>query len=66
VAGQQFTYTFDDIGNRQTAASGGDASGGNLHVEDFGLRTLDFGPWTVDCGLWTRPPQLSYSQAPVD
>ncbi len=30
VAGQQFEYGFDDIGNRTTAKWGGDASGANL------------------------------------
>ncbi len=30
VAGQQSTYDFDDIGNREVAASGGDSSGANL------------------------------------
>jgi len=41
VAGQQFTYLFDDIGNRQTAASGGDASGGNLRVQSYTPNTLN-------------------------
>jgi RHS repeat-associated protein len=30
VAGQQFEYTFDDIGNRKETKAGGDAAGGNL------------------------------------
>src|SRR3974390_331484 len=30
VAGQQFQYTFDDIGNRQTATAGGDQYAANL------------------------------------
>jgi RHS repeat-associated protein len=30
VAGQQTTFDFDDIGNRKSAASGGDSSGANL------------------------------------
>ncbi|MCO5053104.1 MAG: hypothetical protein M9920_12465 [Verrucomicrobiae bacterium] len=30
VAGQQFEYGFDDIGNRKSAAAGGDAVGANL------------------------------------
>ena len=29
VAGQQFDYAFDDIGNRQTTLAGGDQTGGN-------------------------------------
>ena len=33
VAGQQFQYQFDDIGNRQTTDAGGDQNGANLrHV----------------------------------
>ncbi len=30
VAGQQFEYSFDDIGNRTQTKSGGDATGANL------------------------------------
>jgi YD repeat-containing protein len=30
VAGEQFTYNFDNIGNRENTASGGDSSGANL------------------------------------
>src|SRR5271165_3365485 len=30
VAGQQFDYTFDTIGNRTQTLSGGDAAGSNL------------------------------------
>jgi YD repeat-containing protein len=29
VPGQQFDYTFDDIGNRKTAKTGGDENGAN-------------------------------------
>jgi RHS repeat-associated protein len=32
VAGQQYEYAFDDIGNRKTASSGGDNSGQNLRT----------------------------------
>ena len=35
VAGQQFEYGFDDIGNRQTAAHGGNAGGSNLRLETY-------------------------------
>jgi RHS repeat-associated protein len=41
VAGQQFTYTFDDIGNRKTAAAGGDQSGGNLRSATYTANTLN-------------------------
>ena len=32
VAGQQFEYTFDDIGNRTATKAGGDQYGGNLRT----------------------------------
>jgi RHS repeat-associated protein len=35
VAGQQFEYKFDDIGNRRYARSGGDTNGSNLRQEDY-------------------------------
>ena len=35
VLGQQFDYTFDDIGNRQTAVTGGDASGHNRRYQHY-------------------------------
>jgi RHS repeat-associated protein len=41
VAGQQFTYNFDDIGNRQATASGGDASGNNLRSASYAANNLN-------------------------
>ncbi|HEY5910946.1 MAG TPA: RHS repeat-associated core domain-containing protein [Verrucomicrobiae bacterium] len=41
MAGQQFTYAFDDIGNRRVAGSGGDRFGGNLHVQNYSANTLN-------------------------
>ncbi len=41
VAGQQFEYGFDDIGNRQTAAHGGNAGGSNLRVETYTANDLN-------------------------
>jgi RHS repeat-associated protein len=41
VAGQQFEYTFDDIGNRKTAASGGDAAGANLRSQNYTANTVN-------------------------
>jgi len=41
VAGQQFDYTFDDIGNRKTAWEGGDASGSNLRQSDYAANALN-------------------------
>jgi RHS repeat-associated protein len=35
MAGQQNEYTFDDIGNRKTAISGGDASGANQRTQYY-------------------------------
>ena len=41
VAGQQFEYGFDDIGNRETAGSGGDQFGANLRVENYSVNSLN-------------------------
>jgi YD repeat-containing protein len=41
VAGQQFEYGFNDIGNRQTAASGGDAAGANMRTQDYAVNNLN-------------------------
>ena len=32
VAGQQFEYAFDDIGNRTSTKAGGDSTGGSLRT----------------------------------
>jgi len=41
IAGQQFDYTFDNIGNRTTAKFGGDASGGNLRTIPYNANPLN-------------------------
>ncbi|NLH71562.1 MAG: RHS repeat-associated core domain-containing protein [Verrucomicrobia bacterium] len=41
VAGQQFEYGFDDIGNRKTTAVGGDASGGSLRWSQYTANRLN-------------------------
>jgi RHS repeat-associated protein len=41
VAGQQFDYAFDDIGNRTQTKAGGDASGGNLRVANYSANSLN-------------------------
>ncbi len=41
VAGQQFEYGFDDIGNLQSAAHGGNASGSNLRIETYTANALN-------------------------
>jgi len=41
VAGQQFAYAFDDIGNRQSAAYGGDQAGANLRAANYAANDLN-------------------------
>jgi len=41
VAGQQFEYGFDDIGNRKTAASGGNEWGAGLRYENYTANLLN-------------------------
>src|SRR5438132_4880720 len=41
VAGQQYEYGFDDIGNRKFAASGGDQWGANLGYENYSPNNLN-------------------------
>ena len=41
VAGQQFTYNFDNIGNRKTTASGGDQSGAGLRLASYNANSLN-------------------------
>ena len=41
VAGQQFEYAFDDIGNRTSTKAGGDASGANLRPASYNVNTLN-------------------------
>src|SRR5882762_7479953 len=41
VAGQQFEYTHDDIGNRTQIKSGGDENGWNLRVATYGANSLN-------------------------
>jgi YD repeat-containing protein len=41
VVGQQFEYGFDDIGNRTVAKAGGDETGRNLRVANYGANTLN-------------------------
>ncbi len=40
VAGQQFEYGFDDIGNRKVARRGGDENGWNLRERLYGVDVL--------------------------
>jgi hypothetical protein len=41
VAGQQFGYTFDDIGNRTQTQSGGDENGNNLRSASYYANDLN-------------------------
>ena len=41
VAGQQYGYNYDNIGNRITAASGGDANGANLRTTSYSVNSLN-------------------------
>jgi RHS repeat-associated protein len=41
VAGQQFDYTFDTIGNRTSTKAGGDANGANLRAASYANNSLN-------------------------
>jgi len=41
VAGQQFEYSFDDIGNRKYAGSGGNEWGSGLHYQNYSVNNLN-------------------------
>jgi len=41
VAGQQFEYEFDDIGNRTSTKAGGDANGANLRSASYTANALN-------------------------
>lgn len=41
VAGQQFSYSFDTIGNRQMTGQGGDQTGGNLRSTTYTANLLN-------------------------
>jgi RHS repeat-associated protein len=41
VAGQQFKYTFDTIGNRTQTQAGGDATGANLRTASYSVNNLN-------------------------
>src|SRR5207245_986477 len=41
VAGQQFEYSFDDIGNRKSTKVGGDNGGGNLRSANYANNSLN-------------------------
>lgn len=41
VAGQQTVYAYDNVGNRNSAGSGGDAAGANLRQAVYGVNALN-------------------------
>src|SRR5213079_2226791 len=41
VAGQQFEYNFDDIGNRNWTKKGGDQTGANLRQANYTVNNLN-------------------------
>jgi len=41
VAGQQFEYAHDDIGNRTETKAGGDSTGSNLRTAEYGANSLN-------------------------
>src|ERR1051325_3211932 len=41
VLGQQFSYAFDDIGNRKSATSGGDSNGLHKHTQWYTANALN-------------------------
>ena len=52
VAGQQFDYAFDDIGNRQSTLAGGDQAGGNQRSSTYTADRLNrYGSRTVPGGF---------------
>jgi len=52
VPGQQFEFTFDDIGNRKTAKAGGDSAGANLRSATYTPNLLNqYNSRTVPGGL---------------
>ena len=52
VAGQQFEYGFDDIGNRTTTKAGGDSTGANLRSATYTANNLNqYSSRTVPAGF---------------
>lgn len=41
VAGQQFEYAFDDIGNRTSTKAGGDETGAGLRSASYSVNNLN-------------------------
>jgi YD repeat-containing protein len=45
VTGQQFEYSYDPVGNRTTAKSGGDVNGANLRASSYAVNSLNQYSW---------------------
>jgi len=61
VAGQQFEYTFDDIGNRTQTKTGGDQTGAGLRTSTYSVNTstnTHSAPCRRPATRWVPPPRL--------
>jgi YD repeat-containing protein len=59
VLGQQFDYTFDDIGNRKVAVTGGDQWGANKRHQNYAATLLNqYSHRTVPGYLEVLPPPI--------
>jgi YD repeat-containing protein len=73
VAGEQFGYIFDSIGNRQSTTAGGDQSGLNLrsasysanNLNQYTSRTVPNAPWTCSVPRPIRLPSRLTAKAPT-
>ena len=71
VAGQQFEYAFDWIGNRLFANVGGDTTGANLHTSSYGPNALNqytnrtVPPWVTDLGDASTNATVSVNVQPT-
>jgi RHS repeat-associated protein len=71
VAGQQFDYTFDTIGNRTQTLAGGDATGANLRTANYYANSLnqitnrDVPPFVdvLGASIFTNPVTVNGSTA---
>jgi RHS repeat-associated protein len=72
VTGQQFAYDYDNIGNRKSASSGGDAHGGNLRQTTYAANELNqytsiFNPGYKDIlGVALATNSVTVNRGPAD
>jgi len=62
VAGQQFEYGFDDIGNRKNTKCGGDETAWNLRSANYGANSLNQYTIGMCPDTWTSWAQLCHEQ----